>query len=382
MATLSAGYSFGATETVTNAKLASLVNSGSISGITQTDLAAGEGLVKYATSAPSDQDQIWVDTNSVPIVLRFYSSTLSAWVPAGELALYTNKSAQTGASGRVLILDTSNSNSYTYTSTAGDSKFLGIETGSIAANASAPVITRGSTIVNLEISASAGCYLRTSTATGKAEPCVNTSSGVFGFLTESGTASARSNIFGIDVNGAADQTANYSWTGTHSFTNTITINTASATTVNWSPLVQAVYTRTSAYASGNTAIPLDNTPPTSSEGTEVMTKAITPKHVNNILKITVVVVAAPSAGATMTLALFQDATANSIAAVASQHPGTDPQTITLVHTMLAGTTSATTFKVRIGSEGGQTYYFNGESSGNQLFGGVCSSTINIEEIKG
>lgn len=197
MATLSAGYSFGASETVTNAKLASLVNSGSISSITQTDIAAGEGLVYVGTSAPADTDRVWVDTNSTPVILRFYNSNLSAWVTPDNLAVYTNKSSQTGAAGRVLILDTSNSNSYTYTSTAGDSKFLGIETGSIAANASAPVVAHGSTVVLLEVSASAGTYLRTSTATGKAEPCVNTSSGVFGYLTESGTASARTRIFGL-----------------------------------------------------------------------------------------------------------------------------------------------------------------------------------------
>ena len=186
MATLSAGYVFGATETVTNAKLASLVNDGSIASIIQSDLAASQGLVFTGTSAPSDTDQLWIDTNSSPPIARFYSTVFTNWVPVAEQAVLTNKSGQTGAAGRVLILDTGNSNSYTYTSTAGDTKFLGIETGSIANNATACVLTQGIGLtVNLELSASAGTYLRTSTATGKAEPVANTAGGIFGFLSRS-----------------------------------------------------------------------------------------------------------------------------------------------------------------------------------------------------
>ena len=44
MATLSKGYSFGATETVTNAKLSSLVDSATISGIMNADVAAGAAI--------------------------------------------------------------------------------------------------------------------------------------------------------------------------------------------------------------------------------------------------------------------------------------------------------------------------------------------------
>lgn len=44
MANLSAGYTFGSSETVTNTKLATLINSGSISNIVNADIAAGAAI--------------------------------------------------------------------------------------------------------------------------------------------------------------------------------------------------------------------------------------------------------------------------------------------------------------------------------------------------
>lgn len=217
MAQLVAGYIFGSTETVTAAKLAALVNSGSVTGITQADLASSQGLVFTGTSAPSDTDQLWIDTNTSPALVKIYNSSLSSWVPATELAVLTNRTGQTGSSGRVLVLDTSNSNSYKYTSTAGDLSFLGIEIAQTANLAKGPVISRAlGVLVNLELSASAGTYLRTSTATGKAEPCAAGSQGIFGFLTESGTASATSYVNGVNQ-ASVNQASNYSWTGQHIF---------------------------------------------------------------------------------------------------------------------------------------------------------------------
>lgn len=383
MATLQAGYTFGATETVTNAKLASLVNSGTVSSIVQSDIDSNLGLVSVSASAPSDTDQLWVDTGSTPNVLRFYNSNLSAWVPAGELGILTNRSGQTGSSGRVLILDTSNSNSYKYASTAGDTSFIGIETGSISNTSSAPVITRGLGITTiLEHSASAGTFIRTSTASGKAEPCVRTAQGIFGFVQEAGTASAKCVILGVQPNLASvDQTANYSWTGTHAWSSTMTLPTASGQMSNWSPLVQLVTSAVTTSANASTVMPKDDTIPQNTEGVEVLSASITPKHANNRLLIQATVVAANSGnGNQHTVALFQDSTANALCAV----PGTNSNanymdTIHLTYEMAAGTTSATTFKIRLGPDSGTTT-FNGFSAG-RAYGGVVGSIITIQEIK-
>jgi hypothetical protein len=50
------------------------------------------------------------------------------------------------------------------------------------------------------------------------------------------------------------------------------------------------------------------------------------------------------------------------------------------HYMAAGTTSATTFKVRIGAVTSGTITFNGIGSARKL-GGVLASSITITEIK-
>ena len=53
----------------------------------------------------------------------------------------------------------------------------------------------------------------------------------------------------------------------------------------------------------------------------------------------------------------------------------------LTHFMTAGTTSATTFKIRYGTESGGDTTFNGEGGGNRRFAGVCNSSITITEIQ-
>ena len=146
-------------------------------------------------------------------------------------------------------------------------------------------------------------------------------------------------------------------------------------------VLQVVNTMSSTLATGSTILPLDNTIPQSTEGDQYMSLAITPKSASNTLVIEVVANAANSAGNTTSVALFQDATANALAAVALTHFGVANSVLTqkLTHKMTAGTTSATTFKARIGPSAAATISFNGQS-GAQLFGGVMASSITIYEI--
>lgn len=147
-----------------------------------------------------------------------------------------------------------------------------------------------------------------------------------------------------------------------------------------SKLVQQVNTQTGTVATGTTPIPFDNTIPQNTEGTQFMTLAITPTSASSILFIQVDVICSFNSNNTMTAALFQDATANSLAAAATyQTTGTGILTISFNHTMTAGTTSATTFKVRAGGESAGTLTFNG-TSGGQIYGGVMASSITITEL--
>ena len=149
-------------------------------------------------------------------------------------------------------------------------------------------------------------------------------------------------------------------------------------------IIQIVNVTDGTTATGTTLVPPDNTIPQNTEGTEFMTLAITPTNASNKLLIQVVIVGSLNItnNATMT-ALFQDSTANALAATMQAARQADvANTTTFNHYMTAGTTSATTFKVRAGPYFAGTYRFNGmASSAAQLFGGVSSSSITITEIE-
>lgn len=146
-------------------------------------------------------------------------------------------------------------------------------------------------------------------------------------------------------------------------------------------VVQVVTTNFAAVATGTTTTPLDDTIPQITEGTEFMTQAITPKSATNVLVIEAIIVAAATGVNFITVALHQDAVANALAAVPVQidaantvHPAP------LGHTMAAGTTSATTFRIRIGPNSADTVTFNGRAGG-RVYGAITKSFIKITEYK-
>ena len=154
--------------------------------------------------------------------------------------------------------------------------------------------------------------------------------------------------------------------------------------INVGGVVQVVNYQTGAMQSfvGATAIPQDNTIPQKTEGHEVMTLAITPTSATNKLKIEVVTNCNDASGNGYTVALFQDDTANAIAAIHDSAITPSYSFVTgFTHYMTAGTTSATTFKVRIGmNSAGYDLTFNG-IGGVGIYNGVCASSITITEVK-
>jgi len=145
-------------------------------------------------------------------------------------------------------------------------------------------------------------------------------------------------------------------------------------------IVQVVNTQTGATDSGTTLNPKDDTIPQNTEGFEVMTLAVTPTNASNTLLIDVVVFMGTSAAGYQTVALFQDTTANALAAINHIQSVADTSVaVQFRHKMTAGTTSATTFKVRIGQNTAGTVRFNGVD-GSRLYGGVGASSITITEI--
>jgi len=147
---------------------------------------------------------------------------------------------------------------------------------------------------------------------------------------------------------------------------------------------QVQYQVVTATSSGTTTMPCDDSIPQNTEGVEFLTKAITPKATTNILVIEASLLLGFNADVSVenqTVALFQDSTANALAATSTWFPVSGGTlTIPLKHVMLAGTTSSTTFKIRSGNHNAGTTRLNGVA-GSRRFGGVASSVLKITEYK-
>lgn len=132
---------------------------------------------------------------------------------------------------------------------------------------------------------------------------------------------------------------------------------------------------------GTTTIPFDNTIPQSTEGTNFFSVAFTPSATGNLIRVEATIFGAYSVAAHVIAALFQDATANALAAVSMQTTTTDQDVhLTMVYQFTAASTSATTLKLNVGGSTAGTFTLNG-NAGTAIFGGVATSSFRITEIK-
>jgi hypothetical protein len=146
-------------------------------------------------------------------------------------------------------------------------------------------------------------------------------------------------------------------------------------------VLQVVNNQTGAVATGTTQIPYDDTIPQNTEGTEFFTLAITPTSATSKLIINFSTILNHTATtAVLNTCLFQDSTANALAVSSSQNVNNGGfMVLSGSYYMTAGTTSATTFKIRCGSNSVGTTTLNGVGGG-RAYGGVSNSFITITEI--
>jgi hypothetical protein len=163
------------------------------------------------------------------------------------------------------------------------------------------------------------------------------------------------------------------------------LTTNGGTAVSWTgataKTIQMVYTQTGAFATGSTVIPFDNTIPQNTEGDQYMTLSITPTSSSSKLRITACFNGSGNGVNNMTMALFQDSTASALSTTTSkQNAGSFPIQLIMDFVMTAGTTSSTTFKIRVGAGAAvnTTTSFNGRA-GARIFGGVYGSFLIIQE---
>lgn len=145
--------------------------------------------------------------------------------------------------------------------------------------------------------------------------------------------------------------------------------------------VQTVKTETQTMSTGATSVPIDDTKPQNTEGTEWFTRAITPVDAANLLEIKVQFWWASNADAGLIGSIFQDSIADALESGIGNNSASlnAMRPFEITHWMVAGTTSSTTFKFRAGGTSG-TITMNG-INGSRVLGGAITSRIEITEWK-
>ncbi len=138
---------------------------------------------------------------------------------------------------------------------------------------------------------------------------------------------------------------------------------------------------TSAASTAATTMPFDETIPQQTEGNEVLTVAITPTSASNYLEVEAVLqISTNSTTNYLSAALFRDSTAGAIAANAVYASNAKyPYQIVVRARVLAGSTTATTFKLRAGGSS-DSIRINKTFSDGQLFGGVAVTKLTVTEV--
>jgi hypothetical protein len=130
-----------------------------------------------------------------------------------------------------------------------------------------------------------------------------------------------------------------------------------------------------------TTIPFDDTIPQNTEGVQIVTASITPKTTNSRIRFRFQgQFVCGSTGINAIAAVFVNSVANAIKASFNSNSGAGfSNTFYIEGEYLPASTSAQTFAVRVGAQGGQTIRLNGSATA-RTFGGVMGATLVLEEI--
>ena len=143
-------------------------------------------------------------------------------------------------------------------------------------------------------------------------------------------------------------------------------------------VVQATPGFVNGVSTTSTVIPFDDTIPQITEGAEFATLSITPSSKVNLIEIEAELLLYAAAQANISMALFQDATANALIATSSTQNTGYLAPVRLFWAQLAALITSTTFRVRAGPSSSLTITLNG-SAGSRLFGGVAGSFMRAVE---
>jgi hypothetical protein len=144
-------------------------------------------------------------------------------------------------------------------------------------------------------------------------------------------------------------------------------------------LIQTVYAEYTTNADLTTAIPIDDTIPQNTEGTEVVTASITPKKATSKIRVRFNAIGTLNTQGALSCALFKDSDASALSAtVHSIEAAGFVRDVNLAYEHTAGGVSAITYKIRVGPNIG-TARLNGNTS-TRFFGGASRAVLTLEEI--
>lgn len=150
-------------------------------------------------------------------------------------------------------------------------------------------------------------------------------------------------------------------------------------------ILGSAYAELTTSGTGSTTIPADDTIPQNNEGDEILTLAYTPKLASSYLLVEAFTYLheITNTGDYASAALFRDSGADAISANTTQAgtqslDGLANGSVPLVARVVAGSTSSTTFKLRVGMDGGSVRWNGNETA--RLFGGVLKTFIKVTEI--
>lgn len=147
-------------------------------------------------------------------------------------------------------------------------------------------------------------------------------------------------------------------------------------------VAQVVYTEDATIRTTTATIPSDNTTPQNTEGVEYteLNTTITPTNASSMLLVQVNILFLVNTSNSPLVALFRDSEVDAIASRFVTVPGISfANNLILTKRILAGSTSAQTFKVRYGrTSGSSIIYTNGYTA--PLLNGTQISTMTVTEI--
>lgn len=152
-------------------------------------------------------------------------------------------------------------------------------------------------------------------------------------------------------------------------------------TITTGKVLQQVRYESGALFTASAQIPFDDTIPQNTEGAEWATLAITPIRADSVLVIEVALTGtAQNGGQILTIALFKNSDANAIAVVGQQWGGATGMTAQYLRKAeVSGSTTARTYKVRVGGDAASAPVSINGFAGARRWGGSAASSITITE---